>query len=498
MANTKIYIVDSTDNSTNIAIQPRTIDGAGGVQANTDLTLYGNATPEWGERFNENFYRVLENFACAEKAGSPGVPQDENDIGITGFGINRPVQGQLWFNKTNDQMYVYNGLSWDVMGGAGTIDDIPGLRAELDNKVNRDGDTMSDTLNIVSNDASFKGLDVSSPSGAHIVIGSTNTNTGAGGLVLYNADNSTAAGGTHGSDGYTRLINRDKEVIRIERSDVSGVASGTSSMVLRILQEPGDNTDGEMQFYGGGSGNYNGDIRLPNASIDRVDHVATRGWVEGYVALAGGGGGGGGVTSVNGDTGPVVTLTAADFPDIYSKSEVDALLPPGGGVTSVNGDTGPAVTITAGDITDVYSQTQVDNRITAEIAGISGNVVFLATVASVAVPGNSNTWNTVTAPGAVPAGATGVILGGTTPVGWNDYGESGTDYYITGFWFRKASGAGSVGVTGPEHSVAGPGTSVPFTTAIVPLTASKTFQLYRVRGSDGVSGGTVFVLGYIS
>lgn len=114
MVSTTIYLIDSTDGSTTFAIQPRTFDGVGGVQQHTDVTLYGNATPNWGERFNENYYRMLENFAV-EQMPLPTllpIPQDQVYLGITGRGINHPIQGQQWFNKTDNKLYVYTGSNW--------------------------------------------------------------------------------------------------------------------------------------------------------------------------------------------------------------------------------------------------------------------------------------------------------------------------------------------------------------------------------------------------
>lgn len=127
MAETVLYLLNSTDDSTRIAIQPRTFDGVGGVQRNTDLTLYGNGAPKWGERFDENFYRLMEHFAVAEKSTLPIRPQDENDLVTVGLGINNPIQGQVWFNKDRLDLYVYTGLSWNPAGKVGIV----GTTAEI-------------------------------------------------------------------------------------------------------------------------------------------------------------------------------------------------------------------------------------------------------------------------------------------------------------------------------------------------------------------------------
>lgn len=117
MASTTIYLIDSTDGSTTFAIQPRTFDGVGGVQQHTDLTLYGNATPTWGERFNENYYRLLENFAVDQSILPPSllpVPPNQAELGIIGRGVNFPIIGQQWFNKTDNKMYVYTNTIGDI------------------------------------------------------------------------------------------------------------------------------------------------------------------------------------------------------------------------------------------------------------------------------------------------------------------------------------------------------------------------------------------------
>lgn len=124
-----LYLLNSTDDDPDrrIVITPRAYDGPGGVQRTTDLTFYGNGAPNWGERFNENFYHLLENFAVSEQGGSDGVPnlaqppapKTETDLGgEIGLGVNNPIEGQLWYNKSRGLMYIYTGVQYD--GGVGT------------------------------------------------------------------------------------------------------------------------------------------------------------------------------------------------------------------------------------------------------------------------------------------------------------------------------------------------------------------------------------------
>jgi len=71
----------------------------GTIDTSTSLGLVGRNYVGYGETQNENFVFLLENFA--------------NDAPP-----NRPLQGQIWFNTTNNITYVYDGLGWKVIGTA--------------------------------------------------------------------------------------------------------------------------------------------------------------------------------------------------------------------------------------------------------------------------------------------------------------------------------------------------------------------------------------------
>lgn len=69
---------------------------------NTDLVLIGKNSSGFGESVNNNFVKLLENFA------SPGsVPP------------TKPLEGQIWYNKSEARLQVYDGAGWK--GAAGTI-----------------------------------------------------------------------------------------------------------------------------------------------------------------------------------------------------------------------------------------------------------------------------------------------------------------------------------------------------------------------------------------
>lgn len=131
MAEAVLYLLNSTDDSTRIAIQPRTFDGVGGVQRNTDLTLYGNGAPNWGERFDENFYHLMEHFAVAQETDTPFTPMNETNLLNVGFGINDPIIGQVWYNKTTEELFVYNGTTWRPSGKVAIV----GTTSEINSNV---------------------------------------------------------------------------------------------------------------------------------------------------------------------------------------------------------------------------------------------------------------------------------------------------------------------------------------------------------------------------
>jgi len=108
---TTVYSIKHTDGIRTIPIQPGTLNST------TDLQLYGQGTLQWGAGVDQNQLRLLENYAVEEKAGSPGEPQTEIDIGITGTGVNNPTVGQSWYNLTDFQLYTYTGADW-VIGGS--------------------------------------------------------------------------------------------------------------------------------------------------------------------------------------------------------------------------------------------------------------------------------------------------------------------------------------------------------------------------------------------
>jgi len=70
------------------------------LNSNFDVTLIGKNYTNYGQIFNDNMYRLLENFAAPNS------------------GLLSPVQGQLWYNTTTNTLNLYNGTTWNSFAGA--------------------------------------------------------------------------------------------------------------------------------------------------------------------------------------------------------------------------------------------------------------------------------------------------------------------------------------------------------------------------------------------
>ena len=95
------YIINKTDGSVLTEIVDGTID-----QSATDLTLIGKNALSYGEAFNENFVKILENFS------STTAPSN-------------PITGQLWYDISESRLKIYNGSSFRVAGGTIVSDTAP-------------------------------------------------------------------------------------------------------------------------------------------------------------------------------------------------------------------------------------------------------------------------------------------------------------------------------------------------------------------------------------
>jgi hypothetical protein len=124
------YKINNTFGTLLVTLADGTID-----VATTDLTLIGKGYAGFGEKLNENLVKLLENFnntsAPSNKIqGQLWYDKTNNQLNVytgakfkpvgsstnSGTAPTNAVQGDLWFDTTNTQLYVYTGSAWTLIG----------------------------------------------------------------------------------------------------------------------------------------------------------------------------------------------------------------------------------------------------------------------------------------------------------------------------------------------------------------------------------------------
>ena len=124
------YTINNTAGTTLKVLADGTID-----TSTTDLTLIGKGYAGFGERLNENFVKLLENFSNTSEPSNKIKGQLWYDsltnqinvytgnkfkpVGSTTNSATAPtnaVLGDMWFDTTNTQLYIYTGTAWTLIG----------------------------------------------------------------------------------------------------------------------------------------------------------------------------------------------------------------------------------------------------------------------------------------------------------------------------------------------------------------------------------------------
>jgi hypothetical protein len=124
------YTINKTDGTKLVVLKDGTVD-----ISTTDLALFGKGYAGFGERLNENFIKILENFANTTAPAKKIKGQLWYDtltnqikvwngsafkpVGSSTVGITRPTSvnaGDMWFDTGNGQLYVYSGTAWQLIG----------------------------------------------------------------------------------------------------------------------------------------------------------------------------------------------------------------------------------------------------------------------------------------------------------------------------------------------------------------------------------------------
>jgi hypothetical protein len=124
------YKINNTFGTLLVTLADGTID-----VATTDLTLIGKGYAGFGEKLNENLVKLLENFNNTsapdhKQQGQLWYDKTNNQInvytgskwkpvGSTSNSATAPtnaVTGDMWFDTTNNQLYIYTGSAWTLIG----------------------------------------------------------------------------------------------------------------------------------------------------------------------------------------------------------------------------------------------------------------------------------------------------------------------------------------------------------------------------------------------
>jgi hypothetical protein len=79
----------------------------GTINTSSSVTLVGKNYAGYGEFLDENFIQMLENYSSVSSSGNPTASQ-----------LSNPLTGQLWWDKTNSLLKVYNGTIWKTISAA--------------------------------------------------------------------------------------------------------------------------------------------------------------------------------------------------------------------------------------------------------------------------------------------------------------------------------------------------------------------------------------------
>ena len=85
------YTINKTDGTVLATVNDGVLD------TTSSLSLIGRNYQSYGEAFNENLIKLLEN---SSSASAPSAP----------------IEGELWWDKTNDRLKVYTGTAWVNVG----------------------------------------------------------------------------------------------------------------------------------------------------------------------------------------------------------------------------------------------------------------------------------------------------------------------------------------------------------------------------------------------
>ena len=311
-----------TINKTNGAVLSTVSDGT--VDTTTDLTLIGKNYAGYGEFQNENFVKLLENFANSSAPSSPLAGQMWWDTSnsllkvYTGTAFKTvssstasasspsgSVTGDLWWDTTNGQLKVYNGSSFTTIGPAFTSG--TGTSGAIVETVTDSGATdhvvvklyvNNTVVGTISKDAQFTpqaaisgfatidpGIQISSTVSGAKLHGTSTDSDALGGVAAANYLRSNASDST---SGVLSILNDTGLVVGVD-SDLTVGVSGSNVQIKNV------SSDGDIIFNVNDGGvdttaltidGATSRVSVAGAPVASLD-VATKAYVDSTVSGAG-------------------------------------------------------------------------------------------------------------------------------------------------------------------------------------------------------------------
>ena len=305
------YKINNTFGTQIVSLADGTLD-----TTTTDLALFGKGYAGFGEKLNENFVKVLENFnntsAPTNKiTGQLWYDQTNKQINVYTGAKWKPVgsttnsatsptnavQGDMWLDTSNTQLYVYSGSAWTLVGpttvaGSGvtqviteTPEDNAGVKQSILKLVANDAvvgvisnvaftPSSSETLGAALITAGFstvaQGIQLSSAVASVKFRGTATDSDALGGVAAANYLRSNAndtSTGTLGilADGTTLTLGAGSDVTFTMASDNLTVAQTTANKDIIFTVNDGGVTQTVMTMDGS-----EGRVDIPRAGDVRI------------------------------------------------------------------------------------------------------------------------------------------------------------------------------------------------------------------------------------
>ena len=305
------YKINNTFGTQIVSLADGTLD-----TTTTDLALFGKGYAGFGEKLNENFIKVLENFnntsAPTNKiTGQLWYDQTNKQINVYTGAKWKPVgsttnsatsptnavQGDMWLDTSNTQLYVYSGSAWTLVGpttvaGSGvtqviteTPEDNAGVKQSILKLVANDAvvgvisnvaftPSSSETLGAALITAGFstvaQGIQLSSAVASVKFRGTATDSDALGGVAAANYLRSNAndtSTGTLGilADGTTLTLGAGSDITFTMSSDNLTIANTTSNKDIIFTVNDGGVTTTLMTLDGS-----EGRLELPSVGDLRV------------------------------------------------------------------------------------------------------------------------------------------------------------------------------------------------------------------------------------